>query len=169
MNNSDIVAFDYETNRIKPENANARILSCSVCFDGKYTIAFPWHGKAIQAVTVLLSSSIKKIAANMKFEERWTKQILGINVRRFVWDTMIAAHLIDNRKHITGLKFQSFVYLGMPSYDNSIKAYMKSTEDGTNTLHQINIRELLLYNGLDSLLTYKLYEIQKRIGTVIPV
>ncbi len=162
LGNSKMAAFDYETNRIKPDHAKAEIVSCSICFDGEYTIAYPWHGESIKATVEFFKSPIKKIAANMKFEDRWTKAILGIRIKRLVWDTMIAQHLIDNRKGVTGLKFQSFLYLGMTNYDNHIKPFFDSDKNGFNRIHEIDLRELLLYNGLDSLLTYRIAQIQMK-------
>lgn len=151
----NFASFDYETNRIKPDKENRRLVSMSICFDGEETIAFPWVGEAIKGAVEFLKSPIKKIAANMKFEDRWTRAVLGFPVRRFVWDTMVVEHIMDGRPGICGLKFQSFAYLGMPSYDNHIMPLLRSNNpDGTNRIDEIDIKDLLLYNGLDSILTF---------------
>lgn len=155
-----MAAFDYETTMLKPDSTRAEIVSCSICFDGNRTIAFPWHGDAIQATKSFLRSSVKKICANIKFEERWTKAQLGCDIRRPFWDTMQAAHILDNRRAIFSLKFQSYVLLGMPDYDSGIKPYLKSGPDGVNHVRDIPLKDLLLYNGLDSLLTYKIAMMQ---------
>lgn len=150
------VATDYETNCLKPEGEGTEIVSCSVCWMGKRTISYPWQGSAIEATSELLKSPMLKIASNLGFENRWTMAKLGHKIKRWWWDTMIAAHVLDNRPGITGLKFQSFVLLGMKKYDEYIEPFLKSTKGSKfNRIHQIDLRDLLLYNGLDSLLAYK--------------
>lgn len=155
LESNEFAAFDYETNMIKPDAKNARLYSMSICFNGVETIAFPWVGEAIEAAKEFLRSPIKKIAANMKFEDRWTRAICGFPVRRMVWDTMLAEHIMDNRPGICGLKFQAFAYLGMPDYDDHLSDLLISNNpDGTNRIDEIDLKDLLLYNGLDSALTY---------------
>ena len=151
-----MVSFDYETDRIKPDHKESRIVSCSVCWEGKRTIAFPWHGEAIKAMRELLRSPLPKIGCNLKFEDRWTRKILGHRVRNWYWDTMLAAHVLDNRPGITSIKFQSFVLLGQSSYDDHIKRFLKGLPgEESNQIDQIDVNDLLLYNGLDSLLQFK--------------
>ncbi len=157
---SNPVSFDYETDRLKPDHKDARIVSCSVS-DGEMTIAFPWVGKAIEAISNLLRSGVPKIGANNKFEERWTRDIMGHGVRNWMFDTMIAAHVLDNRQGITGLKFQSFVRLGIGSYDSVVAPYLKAKGGNEpNRIREVGMRELLLYNGLDSLLAWHLAQKQ---------
>jgi DNA polymerase len=148
------VAFDYETNCLKPDKKKAQIISCSVCWNGKKTIAFPWERETIEATSELLKSPLLKIASNLKFENRWTKKFLGHYVNNWWLDTMIASHVLDNRKGITSIKFQSFIHLGVKTYDKHIKPFLNSTKTGYNRIHQLHTEDLLLYNGLDSLLEY---------------
>lgn len=151
------VAFDFECNCLKPDGEGPEIVSCSVCWRGKRTIAYPWRGEAIFATGQLLHSAIPKIAANLKFEDRWTRSKLKHPVRNWMWDTMIAAHVLNNQPKVTGLKFQAFALLGMPDYDEHIAPYLKSKgKSKFNRIHEIDLKDLLLYNGLDSLLTYKI-------------
>lgn len=151
----DNFAFDYEGTCLKPEIDGAEIVSCSVCLKGKRTIAYPWEREAIDATAELLKGKAGKIASNIKFEHRWTKKFLGFNIKNWFWDTMIAAHVIDNRSGITSVKFQSLVLLGMPSYDEHIKPYLKTKKQKLNKIKELNLKDLLLYNALDSLLEYK--------------
>ena len=155
------ISFDYETNCLKPDGRGIEIISCSVCWQGKKTIAYPWEGEAIEATDLLLKSSLPKIAANLKFEDRWTRAKLQHPVRNWFWDTMIAAHVLDNSREVTGLKFQAFVLLGMEPYDEHVKPYLQSTKKSRfNRIREMDLRDLLIYNGLDSLLTYKVAMIQ---------
>ena len=155
----DPISFDYETNRLKPDASNARIVSCSIS-NSQRTIAFPWHGKAIETTGRLLKSLIPKIAANIKFEDRWTRRVFGHSVRNWHWDTMLAAHVLDNRSSISSLKFQAFVRLGQENYDHHIKPFLKGGEDGTNRIEELDLKELLFYNGMDALLEYELAMLQ---------
>jgi hypothetical protein len=74
---------------------------------------------------------------------------------------MLAAHALDNRPGITSLKFQVFAMLGMGSYDDHIKPFLKTKGKlRLNHIDEIDERDLLLYNGLDSLYEYKLAQLQ---------
>lgn len=150
------VAFDYEANCLKPEGEGTEIVSCSICWRGKRTIAFPWYGEAVEATDTLLKSPLPKIASNLKFEDRWTRVKLGHPVRAWMWDTMIAAHVLDNRLGVTSLKFQAFVLLGMEPYDEHIKPFLTAKKGSRfNRIRELDLKDLLLYNGLDSLMAYK--------------
>lgn len=156
-------AFDFETNMLKPEHVRSRIVSCSIS-DGDTTISYPWFGNAIQATKEFLKSKIKKVASNFKFEQRWTKRILGFDVRNWDWCTMTGAHWIDNRTGICSVKFQAFVLLGFPIYDSEVKPYLKSVQRGgyaPNRVDELELFSLLHYGGLDSLLEYKVAEKQE--------
>lgn len=157
------VAFDYETDRLKPDHPDSRIVCASVCWEGKKTIAFPWDGDVIPAMKELLLSDVKKIGANIKFEQRWTRKILGCRVRGWCWDTMQQAHTLDSRAGITGLKFQAFVRLGQEDYDTHLSEWLKTRDKGGNTrnnIRNIPLDKLMKYCGLDSLLTFKVAQQQ---------
>lgn len=159
------IAIDIEGNCLKPETPNAQIVCCSVCHNGKRTIAYPWHGDAIQATKELIESNrIGCIAANMKHEDRWFFYFLGIRPRHWIFDTMLAGHVIDNREGgICGLKFQAYVELGLPGYDDHIKQFLKSVgKSKLNRVQDIDLTQLLKYCGFDTLLEYKLARRQNR-------
>lgn len=150
-----LTAFDYECDRLKPEPEGSRIVCASICEGGTRTISFPWMDEAIEASIRYLKSRTPKIASNMKYEHRWTLQKLGFRVKRWVWDTMLAAHVLDNRPGITGLKFQAFIKLGVDSYNDHIEGLLKGkTPNKPNQIREIDLEELLQYNGMDSLLEY---------------
>ena len=155
-------AFDYEANCLKHEYVGAEIKSCSMS-DGKTTFAYPWTEKTAQDTSVILKSRIPKIASNAKFENRWTKHFLGHNVRGWWWDTMLAAHILNNNTGVTGLKFQAFVKLGVLPYDRHIEPFLK-TGKGThiNRIDEIPLKDLLIYNGMDSLLEYLVAKMQRK-------
>jgi uracil-DNA glycosylase len=157
-----LIAFDYEADGLKPESEEIDIVSCAIS-NGETTISYPWHGQAIRATKELLLSKCPKIAANAKYEHKFSLTKLGIRVKSWAFDTMIAAHVLDSRSEITSLKFQAFVQLGQADYDSHIKPYFKSASSNTkNRTREIPLEQLLIYNGLDSLLEYKLAKIQAR-------
>lgn len=165
---SKAAAFDFETNMLKPDSDRGKIVCCAIS-NGKETVAYPWHGKTVQATKQFLLSPVKKIGYNLKFEERWCLAKLGISVRNWIHDGMIVAHALDYRKEITGLKFQAFVLLGQKRYDANVEPYLtgqKGPDRGQNTENQIDrvaIRDLLLYCGMDALLEYEVAKIQKKV------
>lgn len=157
------VAFDYETNCLKPEYPGAKVF-CAALSDGKTTISYPWTGKAVAHTGEFLRrSNVRKIASNLKFEERWTRKLFGHGVRRWGWDTMLGAHVCDSREGITSLKFQMLVKLGVPSYNTTIEPYLgSSAKDRMNSIHEIALPELLTYNGFDALWEIKLAQVQRK-------
>lgn len=156
------LAFDYECNCLQPEVEDAEILSCSVAWGGDKAAAFPWSDAVAARMSTLLQNDMRKIACNLKFEERWTLFVLGHGVNNWWHDTMLKAHELDNRPNISGLKFQSYVRLGMPAYDDHIAPFMQSNTATmiNRILEEVTWRDLLYYNALDSLLEYELAFIQ---------
>jgi DNA polymerase len=160
-----ILAFDYETTGVKPEGEKHKITTCAFCLNGEETFAVPFNKKTQRLISVILTSPhLKKVGHNIKFEERWTVAKLGHEVKPWHWDTMLASHVLDNRSEITSLKFQSYIQFGIGDYDSHIAPYMRSKESlGINHIQELDIEELLMYNGLDAKLTYMLMERQKEI------
>jgi len=163
------LSFDYETTGIKPHAEGHAIVTCAFSEGPKHAIAFPIMKQNIRMLRkVLKNSKIKKIAQNMKFEHAWTREILGTKTQGWLWDTMLASHIIDNRRGITGLKHQVFINFGLLGYDDKVAMYLEDEDDkeknhnSFNKIDEANIDDVLLYNGLDALLTYKLWQKQKR-------
>jgi len=148
------VSFDYETDRLKPDHGESRIVTCAVS-NGKRAMAFPWLEPAVSEMSKLLRSDVPKIGWNIKYEERWTRKVLGHGVRRWAWDGMLATHVLDNRPGITSLKFQSYIWFGQPLYDKEVAPYLDATRGNEqNRIRKIPLLSLLLYNGLDALFTH---------------
>jgi uracil-DNA glycosylase family 4 len=167
------VSFDYETNCLKPDSPEARIASCAVCWgreEPEDCFAFPWFGDAIPAMRELLQSPIPKIASNLKFEDRWTRKEFGFRVRAWAWDTMLAAHVLDNRPGITSVKFQAFVRLGQPAWNDKVDPYIKSGKgEKFNRVFDCGIKDLLHYNALDASLEFEVAVNQiKEMGCEMP-
>lgn len=155
-------AVDVETNCLKPEWAEAKIVSCAVS-DGEQTISYPWTNETAKATQKFLESSwTLKIASNLKMEERWFLKNFGHGVTNWGWDTMLAAHCLDNRTGICSLKFQSFVKLGVPSYNEHIAPYLESSDGHYNRIGEVELKSLLLYGGIDALLEHRLAMLQRK-------
>ena len=151
------VAFDYEANMLNAFAPKAQIVTCSVCHNGKRTIAYPWHGEAIEATSELLQSRLWKIGANLPFETRWTIAHLGHRVRNWIWDTQQSSHVLNFAKRVNSVKFQGFVLVGQVDYKAHIEPYLKGKTASTpNRIHELSMRDLLVYNGIDSALEYEI-------------
>lgn len=162
------VAFDYETTGLKPhDTAKQRIVCMSVCNSENKAYAFldPGSKERRRQVRAFLRSDIPKIAQNMKFEHTWSYNLLNCEVNNWVWDTMLATHVLDNRPDITGLKFQVYAQFGVADYSSEVAPYLKSKEARNgNAVNQIDRliaseegrRKLLIYCGLDALFEYRL-------------
>lgn len=155
------ITFDLETDRLKPDHPDARIVCCSVS-NGQTTISFPWDGKSGGWMENLLNSDVPKYGWSIKFESRWIRKKTGIWVNNWQWDGMLGAHWEDNRRGITGLKFQSFVRLGFDSYNDAIEPYLKAKNSNErNRIDEIDLKQLLVYCGFDSLLEHKICQMQR--------
>jgi hypothetical protein len=81
---------------------------------------------------------------------------------------MITAHILDNRKGITSLKFQAYVNFGVSDYDSHISPFLKSDDEfGANSFNSIlkfikqyGEKPVLTYCGLDSLYGFGLTLLQ---------
>lgn len=157
-----LVSFDYETNRLKPDQEDARIVSCGVCLEDGRTAAFTVGTVVVDPLSELLKSKrVGKVGWNIKFEERWTRAVLGHGVRGWIHDGMIAAHMLDNRPGVTGAKFQAFVRLGVLPYDRVVGPLLKSVDArGRNRIGEAKLEDLLLYNGMDAAVEFALARIQ---------
>lgn len=153
------LAVDFETTAVKPHAKGQKIVTCSMCFSRKR--AYAWQMKHCdrgRLKNVLRHKRIKKIASNMPFEQSWAIVFLGYTIRPWGWDTMLGSHVHDNRKNITSIKFQALVRYGIIGYDSVVEKFLKSPKkagcNAFNKIHKAPKNELLIYNGLDSLLEF---------------
>jgi len=161
----DLASFDYETTGLRPYTGAHRIVCASVT-TARATYAFMWpkSKQCLQAWKHLLRSNrVGKIAHNMQFEHMWSQVYAGVEVQNWAWDSMQAAHILDNRPKITGLKFQAFVHFGLVGYDSKIESYLRSVDPKNSNspnrieefIERYGEREVLTYCGIDSLLAWK--------------
>jgi DNA polymerase I-like protein with 3'-5' exonuclease and polymerase domains len=163
-------AMDYETSGKKPHKKGHFIRCISLCNSLKRAYVFPLYDKEYPLIEnedvkaklhELLTSSIGKIAHNIKFEAQWTKYILGYSLKAIFWDTMIAAHCLDNSSGVVGLKYQIKKRYGIGDYEAAVEPYIytdkKESAHAKNKVHLCPLNTLLLYCGMDSLFCYRLY------------
>lgn len=171
---SGVVAFDYETTGIKPYFKGHHIVCVSIAYDQNNVYVFILPKKKSRRapfIRFLKNKKIKKIASNMKYEDQWSFVKLGTKVKGWFHDTMLTAHLLDYRPGISGLKFQSFVKMGIVGYEEEVDKYITRSREKGNRSNAINMidellkqpggtKELLKYCALDSIYEYRLAEMQ---------
>lgn len=173
----EMLAFDLETTGIKPYNREVhRIVCIGFSYNDKkaYAIPAPTTERQIELLRrIMRDRRIKKIAANMKFEHIWLSEMYGIEVRPWLFDTMLAAHVLDNRTKISSLKFQAYIRYGIVGYDREVSAYLHTKDGGAYSVNRVpefirsrtNYIKLATYCGLDALITLRLARDQmKEIG-----
>jgi len=156
----EFLAYDLETTGLKPHAKGHQIVSIAFCTSPDKTVAFLYKEEYKPYLQTILSRKGWKIASNIKYELVWSKVKLGCRMRGPFWDTMIFAHCFDNRREITGLKFQAYVQFGIVDYNSLIAPYLKSIDQKNgNSKNRIlellktkqSTKQLLTYNALDSL------------------
>jgi len=172
LENTKLISLDYETTGLKPHATGHQIACVSIAKSEKQAITFMMPGNKISLRRILANLSIQKMAHNIKFEETWSTVCLRQPVQGWDWDTMLAAHILDNRPGVSGLKFQGYVHFGILGYENEVASYLKAADSKNGNAFNkvmelikdpVGKKELLTYCGVDTLLTYKLAALQKRI------
>jgi len=163
-----VVALDYETTGLKPHKKGHRIVSCAISEGRKHAVAFPFLEEIEELfIDFLRYKWIRKIAANIPFEQLWSMVLLDTRVRGWAWDPMQAAHVLDNRRGITSVKFQTYVNFGVIDYASHIEPFLEGVDekDGNsfNRIDECDEDELLTYNGLDALYEIWLARRQKKV------
>lgn len=171
----DLAAFDYETTGLKPHAPGHQVVCASICANHRHSQVFLMPGTkgARRPFTHFLADpNIRKMAHNMKFEQAWSMVRLRQPVIGWEWDSMLAAHILDNRSYTTSLKFQAYVHFGVVDYDEDVNPYLRAEEEKNANAHNQILellkrpdltRKLLIYCGLDSLYEFRLAMLQRSI------
>lgn len=160
-------ALDYETNSLRPYNKNAKVLSMAISESANDSFSFQLTEKVIpHMVRYWQTEHIMKIAHNTAFERMWTAVKLHVLPVNLKVDTMILMHVLDNRETtFLSIKFLAPMLLGCGSWDGFISRYIDATREdkigygsyALNAMEQAPVRQLLLYNGIDSLVEYRVF------------
>lgn len=153
-----LTAFDYEATGRKPHKEGHQIISAAISESPFHAVAFRMFPEVKRKFKRYLECAhIKKIVHNLNYEKMWSKVILDADLNGTFMDTMNMTHVLDNRSGITSLKFQSYVNFGICDYDSHLSQYMKAERGNDfNDLLSAPIKEVLMYNGLDAMLTFRL-------------
>lgn len=167
-----ILSFDYEATGLKPHRKEQKIISESFCFDDKKAYSIKHFGEDWRYIDLLRSiftdKQIGKTSHNLKFEEKWTRNKLGVEVVNWKWCSMVASHCLDNRGGISGLKLQTYLNFGVIGYDDFMKPYIEGTKHGEdpdsdnriNRIEEAPINKVLEYGGMDAVYGKKLATVQ---------
>lgn len=176
--NKWLIVVDFETTGLKPQAISHKIWSCSITTENSITpsrtVAFPisypyWddrkRDRIISLLVVILEDpEIEKVAQNIMFESIWSDVILDTTINGWRRCTMNSEHIIDSRQNFCKLKFQAYIRFGLEGYDKDIKAHIAPKKGKLlNTLDQVPIEKLLLYNGIDTRVEYDQFKRQERI------
>lgn len=167
IKNSKRFVTDIEATGLRPYRKGQKIICTGAAISP--TKAFVWENTLKRDkwfAPILKSKKIKKIAHNIQFEDMWFSHLIG-GVDGWEHCTMNAAHVLDNRVGISGLKFQTYVNFGVADYDDDVSMYLKGVNKkkyGANAINKIELfvnrygmKRLLLYCGMDNIFTFMLY------------
>jgi len=157
------VAFDYETNTLYPYNSFAKILTLSFASSSTKGYCIPlWHPdnkwsedflqKLSKVFKQFLESKTPKFAHNANFETIVSKVLLNADVNNIQHDSMLCAHVLDDRRKITKLDFQAFIHSNSRYFENI----------DHNNLDKTPLPIVAKYNSLDSRYCWWLSKYQQR-------
>ena len=153
--NDHVLSFDYETTGLKPFLPEHKIVCVSMAWRNDLSIAFMLNEKTWPKFNdILLDRKIKKCAHNIQFEELWTRvrSLKKERVAGWKQDTMLDAHILDNRTGISGLKLQTYLHFGVAGYDDETSDFIEATyPNDTNRIFELPPKTILKYCALDSL------------------
>lgn len=173
-NKYDILSFDYEGTGLKPHREEQELKTVAFSYKENYAVAMPifddWRFKDLLQL-ILKDSNIKLTAHSMKFEHMWSQEKIKVTPNGWDVDTMLSAHILDNRSGITSLKFQTCVNFGVAGYDKEVEKWIKSTKDGEdpksgnrlNKIDEADLETVLHYDGLDAIYGLKLANKHKHV------
>lgn len=160
-------AFDYETNCLRPYNKNSRLLSCAISEAENDSYSFMVDSETLPVLRKWMQAEhLIKIAHNSAFERQWTATKLGVWPVNLKFDTMLMAHALDNRDvKWLSIKFLAPMLLGTELWNSAVDSYMEPAKEDSqnlggyaiNKLERAPQRQLLLYNGVDSLVEYRVF------------
>lgn len=168
INKLDKVSLDYETTNLNPYDKFFEIVHISF---GLANVAWVFNEKLWQndlkiwdkivsnMQSILTNPKILKVIQNSKFEDLCSRYIFKIKYIKNTFCTMLATHVIDERRGCTSLDFQNLMRFGIPPYSDTVKSFLmkKEKDDKTNNIRKAPHKDLILYAGLDVITTFNNY------------
>lgn len=170
-NKIDRICIDFETTGLKPQDIGHKIVCASAALGPEESYAFMVDdAKNFQEFLDILSNgTIMKIAHQLKFEDTWSNVIFNTQINGWFWDTMLTAHILDNRPDITNLEFQVYAHFGNITFKNDTDPFLEAADkkngNAKNRIMEListksGRDKLLMRCGLDSLYEYRLSLLQ---------
>ena len=162
--------MDYEATNTKPFDSFFEIThitfslaQTALVFHESLWLDSPeiWETIKDYMVKILINKSILKIIQNAKFEDLCSRFIFGIKQLEHSFCTMLATHVVDERRGCTSLDFQNLMRFGIPPYSETVKSFLqsKSKDDKCNRIRLAPHDDMILYAGLDGITTYNNYKV----------
>ena len=174
---ADEFAFDYETSSFRVHEGIHDVHMISVAHSSKKAFVFPykmkkpdgnswWNRKELKKITAcwqdILKSRAPKTAHNMKFEDKMSNAVFGTQASTWDWDTMVAAHVLDETPGVKGLKTQVYLNWGY-HYGDEVEPFLKANLGERNNFEDCLFNVSALYCGRDALMAQRLKKKQKRL------
>lgn len=164
----DKLAFDYEATNVSPYDVFFEITH--ITFSTK-DVAWvihesawendlnAWEYLSDQMRKILTDKRVLKIIQNSKFEDLASRNLFGIKRIENMFCTMLATHVVDERKGCTSLDFQNLMRFGIPPYSDTVKSFLqfKNKDDLINSIRKAPHDDLITYAGLDGITTFNNY------------
>ena len=163
------VAFDYECNSLRGYSKASKIVCVSIATDLDTVHVFDITDENKNTfIEWLKTDHLIKIAHNSAYERQFSINKLGVNPHKLHIDTMLLAHILDNREiNWFSIKFLAKMLLGTPEWETNTKKLLKASKKddekyGSYALNKIDLvpkRQLLTYCGVDSLVELRVASI----------
>jgi DNA polymerase len=151
---SPLVSVDYETTGLRASLHEVVCASFASSPDRAHAFMMPKSGPIPGAWAALMARrEVGKVSHNMRFEDSWTREYFVVEDVNWAWDSMLAAHVVDNRVGICGLKLQAFLYFGIQGWGDLIDPYLRAVDERDPSSPN-RIREFIERHGEDECLTY---------------
>lgn len=126
------LALDFETTGLKPHREGHDIKHAAICW-GTPAIswAFPTKNPEVRNLLgeIIKHPEIGLSAHNAQFEDLWSRVILNVRPQKWVWDSEVAAHVLDDRAQIISLEFQAAVRYGDWHFKKETSPYLKPPQN----------------------------------------
>lgn len=169
----DEASLDYETTGLRSQGVGQRIICTGLAFDDREAYAFmnpKTKKELLPFLNFLKNRKIGKMGHNIKFEHTWTEDRYGVEIQNWQWDSMLAAHFIDNRPGITSLKFQVYSNFGVLIKEEDVSKFIYRKDPSNNGFNHIyelldepgGEEKLLRHVALDAYWEYRLAKAQMK-------
>lgn len=148
----------------KMEKVGAKQVPTVVTIEHEHYLPY-WGDKQEEVLAKLrtvLSNKAIKIAHNGKFDNKFLRKLLGIEVENFAFDTMLADFLLDeNAEDMHSLKDCAWRFTDMGGYEDPLEEWFKSNGIPQGKRNYAHLPPAMLYEyaAMDTDCTMRLYDI----------